>query len=241
VPALTIFTMMTAGFALTLGPRWGASEDGVPLPFALMSALVPGSLTRVPPRFASLVILGLAIGVATAADHIRGRARPVVLLASSVLLLLETFPGSVTTVRAPDLTSGARRVPEDARAAIAFPTAELDQQGNLIFESLPREAQHLFRSTAHFRPLTNGYGALLPDRYTEIVDNVQDFPSPSSLKLLRERGVDTVIIEESLVVGTRWADIRLRMRAYPELQLEASGGGTYVYSIAPARLSNVPP
>src|SRR5207244_1342882 len=109
-------------------------------------------------------------------------------------------------VTPPRITSANRAIARQPGAVLALPTIEFAPDGALIygFDTIVRETQQLYLSTANFRPLVNGYG-LLPPGYLDIARAAADLPSPAAFKALDQRGVRTVLVETALVRGTRWA------------------------------------
>ncbi|MBW3556196.1 MAG: DUF2079 domain-containing protein [Actinobacteria bacterium] len=237
--AAVFFSLVAAaGFVLSLGPRWGASDHGMALPFALLEEAVPGRLTRVPARFASLTILGGAGLVAVAVATLRPAMAKAAAVTVGALVVLESFPGGTSTVAAPRPTAAHRALSDGRHAVLALPTMEFDAQGAILFPSVPREAIHMYLSTANFQPLVNGYAAFVPAPYEQIVRGVQDLPSDSAFALLKAHGVDRVVIERSMLPGTRWADAPERLAGWPGVRLVSSDGGTLVYDVSRAGQSS---
>lgn len=234
-PALFFLAVASAGFVLSLGPRWGASPNGMPLPFAVLEEAVPGRLTRVPARFGSLTILGGAGLVAVALASLRtGVLRPVA-VALAALVVIESFPGATSMVEAPQPTRAHRELADGRHTVLALPTMEFDPQGAIVFPSVSREAIHMYLSTANFQPLVNGYGAFLPTPYEQIVRAVQDFPSQPAFDLLHAHGVDRLVVETWMLPGTRWADAPQRLATWPGVRLISSDRGTLVYDVGSAQ------
>lgn len=220
------------GLVLSLGPRWGGREHGFPLPFALAAGI--NGFIRVPARLGLLVPLGMAIcgGVALAAC--RPRWRPWLAAASVVLLLAEVAPPSLPTLAVPPITSAHRAVAGRPGVVLALPTAEFDDDGYLVPETLARESLHLYLSTANFAPLTNGYGAYQSPAYYRLARAVADLPSPRAFQALGRRGVRTVVVQTDLVVGTTWADVVPRLARWPGVRTVARDPGVVVYDISGA-------
>lgn len=230
-PALGLALALAAvGGVLTLGPRYGGRADGMPLPFAVLD-WAGGGLTRVPARFGVLALLGLVVAGAVAVAAVPDRGRRWVVGASAVLLLAELAPSSVPMLPVPRITPAHRALSGRPGTVLALPTAELDGAGNLVPASVPREAVHLYLSTAYFRPLVNGYGLFLPPSYLELVANVQHLPTASSMAILARRGVRTVVVQTAMVVGTPWADVVSRLRAWPGVREVARSPGVVVFGI----------
>lgn len=222
------------GLVLSFGPRWGARESGFPMPFSLLSSLVSGGLTRVPARFGALVLLGGVCALATLVGKLPFRLRRLVTVVLVVLMAAEAWPTAVGTTRAPELTAAHRALEGTRRHVIALPMLEYTPEGALVLASVPREAVHLWYSTANFRPLVNGYGAFLPKPYVETAKVMQDFPTGPAMGHLRSLGVDTVLVETSLLPGTRWEGVSARLRAWPGAQRIDATAGTEVWDIGDA-------
>jgi hypothetical protein len=60
----------------------------------------------------------------------------------------------------------------------------------------PQDATYMYFSTAHWRPLLNGYSGFAPPRYREMLGELQAFPSQGSLDYLRGRGVRYLLVHE---------------------------------------------
>jgi hypothetical protein len=226
--------LTVAGVVLSLGPRLGGDPSGLPLPFALLT-LTPGHLLRVPARFGSIVALGLGLGVALTLAKARVRWRPGLAALLVLGFAIELMPTQFPTVRAPDINSAHRAINGRPGGVLALPTVEIlhEQVGGAI-GLLEREPVHLYLSTAHFRPVVNGYSAFQTPEWWQVVRNVQDFPSVPSIRALQGRGVQTVVIESSMVGGTRWEHTGERLAAWPGARLLARAKGTLVYDISRA-------
>ena len=231
VPALGGLVVLV-GFVFSLGPRYGGHDRGVPLPFMLLEPV--GGLTRVPARMGAVVPLGLAILVGWALSRVPWRWRRVVLGASLVLLLLETAPTSVSVVRAPKVTAAHRALADRGGVVLGLPTTEFDDRGAVIGATVPRDTQHLYLSTAHYRRMVNGYGSYHPPSYWEVIRAVQVFPSPEAFAVFDRRDVRTVVVQTGLLSGTRWADVASRLEAWPGVKLVGRGEGVRVYDVSEA-------
>jgi hypothetical protein len=139
------------------------------------------------------------------------------------------------TVRAPEINAAHRAVNGHPGAVLALPTVEIiNEQAGGAIGLIEREPVHLYLSTAHFRPLVNGYSAFQPPGWWKIVRSVQDFPSAASMQALRDRGVKTVVIESSMVEGTHWAHSAERLAGWPGVRLFAQAKGTLDFDISQA-------
>lgn len=232
--ALLAVALAAAGAILSFGPRWGGREDGVPLPFALVSNLVPGGLTRVPARFGSLVPLALALLLGLGIARLRRTHAAAVATVVVAALALEAWPQGQNFVRTPPISTAYEALTERDGAVLALPTLEYTDDGALIVPSVYREAHHLYFSTGDFRPRTNGYGAFVPTHYAALAQQIQGFPSADSLELLGRTGVDTVVVERELAEGSRWAGAADRLRRWPGVTVLAEDGTAVVFDITGA-------
>jgi hypothetical protein len=221
-------------FVFSLGPRVGGRADGVPLPFWVLQEVF-GGLTRVPSRFGIVVPLGLALVAGAGLSRLPRRAGHVVGAISIVLVGAEMAPITMSVVPVPRITSAHRAVADREGTVLALPTTELLPSGAPDYSTLPVDAQHLFLSTAHFRPLVNGYGAYHPPSYWEVVGAVQDFPSANAFRVLKSRDVQTVVVQTELLArAKRWNDVVARLQGWPGVTEIASAQGVHVYDITGA-------
>lgn len=228
-------------FVFSLGPRVGGRADGFPLPFWVFQEVF-GGLTRVPSRFAIVVPLGLAVVAGAGLSRLPRRAGQVVGVLSIILIGAEMAPTTMSVVTTPRITSAHRAVAERGGTVLALPTTELLPTGAPDYSTLAVDAQQLFLSTAHFRPMLNGYGAYHPPSYWEVVGAVQDFPSPVAFAVLKSRDVRTVIVQTEMVSRTRhWADVVARLQGWPGVAEVASAEGVRVYDITGATAADAAP
>lgn len=221
-------------FVFSLGPRVNLDPDGFPLPFLLMQNAF-GGLTRVPARMGIVVPLGMAMVAAAGLTRLRPRVRTAVAVVSLVALAVEFAPRILPLVEAPPVTAAHRAVADREGAVLGLPMPEMDDNGVLRGPTLAVDAQHLYLSTAHFRPLVNGYAAYAPPSYWDVVAVVQRFPSEEAFYVLRARDVRTVIVQTDLVAKTtRWPQVVERLRAWPGVVEIGSGEGVLVFDVTGA-------
>ena len=139
-------------------------------------------------------------------------------------------------VAAPPITAANRAVARASGAVLQLPTVAIHPDGTFARETLLREPVQLYLSTAHYRPITNGYAAFLPTSAKTLLTRIQDLPSASSLRALREQDVGTVVVQTDLVVGTPWANTAPQLDAWPGVRLVAASPGVRVYDVTRARL-----
>ena len=228
--------LCVGGFTMSLGPRWSADPDGFPLPFLVVNKLIPGVGMRVPGRYAVAVVLGLAVLGGCALAMTKGRWRRVALAGSLLLLTAETVPARMRIAQVPRITEAHRSVAQLGGAVLQLPTYELDPNGTVTVASAIREPIQLYLSTAHFRPVVNGYAAFVPTQTLDILAAVQDFPSEPGLRALRAVDVKTVVVEASMVTGTPWERTSQRLDSWPGVVLRWKNESVRVYDISRAEL-----
>ncbi|MGH9040709.1 MAG: hypothetical protein ACRDZ3_10825, partial [Acidimicrobiia bacterium] len=226
--------MAIVAVVLSFGPRYGARPDGLRMPFAVLDNVVPGGLMRAPARMGALALLAMAVLAGVGLARLRPTTRRVAVAASLVFLALESMPVHTRVVEAPPRTAAHEAIAGRPGAVLGLPTLEWDDQGTFITPSLWRETQHLYLSTAHFRPLTNGWGAYHPPDAFTVAAAVADIPSPGAFAALRDRDVRTVVVQTTLVAGTRWAGVEDRLARWPGVRLLGTGRGVAVFDVSRA-------
>ena len=192
-----LYAALTAvGVITSLGPEVevGSALRLRPL-YAQLYLQVPGfDALRVPGRFGILVTTGLVglagLGVAALARRLgRPRWRMVALGALGGVAVLEVW----TT---PLLLVGVSPEPGPAEAWLA---AQPGTDAVLVLPMYTRHAAHLeslrlVASTAHWRPLVNGYAGVFPASYASDVATLNTFPAPAAVARLRTLYVRYVVV-----------------------------------------------
>jgi hypothetical protein len=187
-------TLMAA--LASLGPRVELGHARVAHPvYQQLRAAVPGLVgLRVPARFGVLVTTGLAVlagmGTAALARRLPPRWGPAAVLGLGVLGTVEAW-----SVPLPWKTVPPRPGPAEQWLAA--------RPGGDAVVMLPmhdpragqRETLRLFGSIAHWRPLVNGYGGVVPADYPETVALLNTFPTSAAVARLRAIHVGYVVVE----------------------------------------------
>jgi hypothetical protein len=174
---------------------------------------------RAATRFGNLFLLAIALLAAIGVAGLR-RARPgrqwvaVAAIATVVLVNLEAL-------RAP---FGYRRwsgIPEIYRLLA-------DEPGNVVLAEMPfyppdavfKNADYVLNSTAHWRPLMNGYSGYIPSTYLDVAGLLQYFPDARAFPSLNANGVTHIMIHPD-----RWGRDAPRIvemvSSRPDLELRA--------------------
>ena len=94
-----------------------------------------------------------------------------------------------------DMPASTPAVYEWLRTQPEGPILEYPVDG-LEGRSGPQDPTYMYYSTAHWRPLLNGYSGFSPASYHAILHELRDFPSARSLDYLKDRGVRYLLVHE---------------------------------------------
>ena len=203
---LTVVGVLASfGPRLALGPGWTLR----PL-YAQLYRLVPGfDALRVPARSGVLVTTGLAVLAGIGAAAIARRLRPpgwraVTLATLGGLAVLETwvvpFP-FMSVAPPPGLADRWLADRPDPGAVVVLPMYEP--------HVTHLESLRLFGSTAHWRPLVNGYAGVFPRDYAADIGTLNTFPAPGAVARLRTLHVRYVVVH----LGQYHPEPRARLEA----------------------------
>ena len=98
-------------------------------------------------------------------------------------------------------------------------------------EAILRNAPYVLNSTAHWKPLVNGYSGFVPAGYAGIADALRNFPDGRSQAELRRLGVTHVVIHLD-AYGDGADAMASALNAAPWLALVASGTQVRIYRLA---------
>jgi hypothetical protein len=183
------------GLVLFFGPSvpnpWSPGS-GIPLPYKLLAAVVPGfSAMRAPQRLGCLTTLavvalaglGLAAVRARLARDGRTRLAAVLPFVLAATLVVEVRPRGLAALTVPTegSTPGAAqylREHGDGGAVLNLPFNR---------HELHRESGYLFESIFHWLPIVNGYAAYPPKAYVDVGDVALGMPKPEALQGILEK------------------------------------------------------
>lgn len=227
--------LLVAGFLLSLGPSPPLLGGPALAPFGWLAKLPGFSGMRAPARFALVCMMGLsglaALGASAIGRHL-GRLGPACVAVLVPLMLLEWFVVGFAAGK-PDVHAipGIYRTPElrSARAIASLP--EYRDRVDWF-----KGGDYLYYSTAHWRPIVNGFGRSEPPDQATVVQAVRGFavdPAPA-----RALGVQYVVVHAAHLEGTerRLPEVAL---ANPLCRLVTQVGDDYLFELleAPARAS----
>ena len=178
--------------------------DGFPYPYRVLYEFAPGwDAVRTPGRLNTLLSLALALlaagGAATIIERpgvrairgVPGRSMLGAVLAGLVLLEGAGFPYPHPTVAKPPAGLAEATPPR-----LHLPMYEYESRRFLIW------------STDGFPEIVNGRGSFKPASFDELERLMASFPDARMIRLLREMGVQTVVLHPDIVAGTAWEDWR---------------------------------
>lgn len=192
------------GFWASLGPSAGL--------YSALHALVPGvSGLRVPARFSILVFFALAVlaGRSVRALEERLPRAKGLLPLLSLLPLVEALGTDVPFTSAPVEPPGSERYLSGE--AEASPVAHLPMPYER--ETISGNAVYMLWSTAHFRPLANGYSGFTPPSFYELAEALAAFPGEESVALLRARGIERVVLHRDRYLRARTVELEQAIAA----------------------------
>ena len=214
-----------AGFVMSLG-------SATPVYVWAYRLLPPLQGLRAVERFGILVVFALAgLGLARLRRQLPGRWRNPVAVAVLAFATLEAFHGPIPYVRTEQDSPiyGILRAERETGAIAELPI----YSGAL----LPLNGPYMVASTAHWRPVVNGFSGFQPPDFRDLAQVVGTFPSVVSLARLRALGVRHVVVHTASY--TRPDAIRQRLAGLDDLSgvvLVATDGPDALY-----RLDDTPP
>ncbi len=218
--------VMTGLLALALS--FGPSAMGV-TPFDLFLRLPGMALMRAPARFALLVMMSLALLASLGLAFLKARAGAVrtypavalfaagILFESFVVLFPSGKPQPLPTPRV-----------YDELASLPFgPVLSLPTYGGT--PEAFREADYLLFSTAHWKPIVNGFGRQDPSDHTERMSALSRFPDDEAVELMRRIGIRYVVLHPARARELDDRVIRARTTKFTRLIISAEGD--YLYAV----------
>jgi hypothetical protein len=209
------------GFLLSLGPA-------TPLYAGFGALFPPMRVLRDPSRFAYLVLVAIAplAGFGLAALRRLRAGGAGVALALIGLANLEALAAPVSYV------------PFDGISPVYRHVAEHD--GPTVLAEMPfyrapevhRSASYVLASTAHWKPLLNGYSGFTPPSYVRRAEILRHFPDEEAIAELRRSRVTHVMVHAERYAPTRATAVSERLAAMPDfVLLEVGPSGERLYAL----------
>jgi hypothetical protein len=211
-------------FWATFGPALGL--------YTLLYRTVPlFSLLRAPGRFGIIVNLALAVlaayGVALLLARTTGRTRTAVAWLLPALLAIEL---AQVPVRFRDNDPAVHPVYRMLAALPPAPVVEVPFFDRSV--DYWRHARYMRLSTAHWRPLVNGYSDAVPPEFRERARVLAGFPDRPSFAALEPLGARYVVVHPRLFAPGTLEDVERRLALYShELRLLSRQDAVWLYEI----------
>jgi hypothetical protein len=210
-----------AGVALSFGPA-------MPAYAALYHWLPPLRGIRNAARFGYLGIVSLAILAGFGTAHVRTRWRharwlPAGMVAVVLAANLDAWSAPIDYVPADPISPINARLAGTNAVVAYFPFFTADR----VFHNAP----YLIESTAHWRPMLNGYSGFIPPSYGEHARALAHFPQADAIAALRQAGVTHVFVHDRSLRD--WTDNETAdaVRHSAALQLIATDGDLSLYAL----------
>jgi hypothetical protein len=227
---------LVAAAWLSLGPE--PRTLGRPLdlaaPYGVLYEHVPGvDGLRVPARFGMVVALMLAVlggyGFAAFGRGRRGVAVAAVVAAAFLLEgtnvpFLVNGAGAVTAYNTPDA-----RVYPPARAPRIYVDGVARLEGGVLAElplgQLDYDLRAVYYTTAHWRPIINGYSGFFPLHYGALQRALAEVPRHADLSLsaLRAAGATHVLVHEGAYLGNEGGETSAALRSLGAVDVHRDG------------------
>jgi hypothetical protein len=202
--------------ALSIALSFGA--HGWLYPF--LAQFVPGlNGLRSPARFGILAGATIAVlagfGMRVLEERSRPSRRVGGLFAAALIMMAVEYAN--TGMRLMPLTDPSQtplyRVVRMARPGVV---AELPMPSP---STLPgREADYVFWSSAHWKPLVNGYSGYFPPEYIRTLQRMTNFPDDQSIAALRSLDVRYLVVQRAYYDPASYTALMLRAATRPELR-----------------------
>jgi hypothetical protein len=178
---VTLSVITIAGAVLSMG-------TATPVYGWLFHVFPPMQGLRAAARFGNLFLLGMAVLAGFGAARVR---RPAVAIALIVLVNAEAL-------RAPFTYQPYSGVPP-------LYAMLRDEPGQVVVAEQPffprwaifQNAPYVLNSTAHWRPLMNGYSGYTPDTYQKYADAFWYFPEEGAIQAMKDAGVTHVVVHSA--------------------------------------------
>jgi hypothetical protein len=192
-------------FWLSFGPNAG-------LYAWLYRALPVLTWLRAPSRFGLIVVLALAVLAGFGVAALLSRSRRVA-LASALLVLLtmgDLFVAPLFMVDAGPVAPAY----ESLRESPYGPVAEFPFFAQRI--EFPRHSEYMLNSTAHWRPLVNGYSDHIPTEFRAMAAPLNSFPSRESFVILKQLRARYVVFHWNFYHHRTAAEVKARLGEYSD-------------------------
>jgi hypothetical protein len=182
---VALVALAVVGCVLSLGPR-------TPAYGWLYAGFPPMAAIRAAARFGVLFLLAAALlaGVGLAMLRARLSRRRAAAVGGAALLLVsaEAFRAPFTYTPFGGIPGIYRLVAEEPGAVVLVEVPFYPP------ERIFMNAEYVLNSTAHWRPLMNGYSGHMPPSYLDVAPVFSTFPAEAAIEAMRAAGVTHVVV-----------------------------------------------
>jgi hypothetical protein len=191
---------------------WSSFGPDAGLYACLYRAVPVFSWLQAPSRLGLVVVLALAVlGGFAVQDLVAHRRRAALASASIVLLAMADVCVAPLDLRqapqVPPVYESLRVLPYGAVAEFPFFYLRPD---------FHRHCEYMLYSTAHWRPLINGYSDHIPDEFRAMVVPLSSFPNPESFAILKRLRAQYVVFHLNLYDHRAVEEVKARIDQYRE-------------------------
>jgi hypothetical protein len=208
-----LLAIAAVGLVLSLG-------TGTPVYGWVYTIFPPMHGLRVAARFGNLFLLGMSglagMGIAALRAGHAGSRR----LAAGAVVLVAL--ANVEALRAPFAYRRFEGIPGIYRTLAAEPAVVLAEVPFYPRRAAFENAEYVLNSTAHWRPLLNGYSGYTPASYSTYADTFWYFPREHAIQAMRRAGVTHVMVHPERF-GREGDDVVAGLARRPEFELLAAG------------------
>jgi hypothetical protein len=209
--ALMLVAIAVTGFVLSLGTN-------TPVYSWLFHVFPPLQGLRAASRFGNLFLLAVALLAGLGLSLLRQRGHWFRSSLAGVALVVAV---NAESLRAPLHYTRFAGIP-NIYANLA------DEPGRVVLVEIPfypirvvfENATYVLNSTAHWRPIMNGYSGYTPDRYRLYADAFAPFPSPGAIEAMKQAGATHVMVHPERLWMDRAAadDFMAQLATNPDLE-----------------------
>ena len=205
------------GFVLSLGTH-------TPVYGWLYSIFPPMHGLRVAARFGNLFLLGMSCLAGFGLTYVRRglstqpRSRRYAVLMASLLVIA----AQAEALRAPIAYRRFTGIPRLYTLLAAEPNVVLAEMPFYPRQGIFENAEYVLNSTAHWRPLMNGYSGYTPRSYVKFADTFWFFPRDYAIDAIRRAGVTHVMVHPERF-GRDADDVIKQMETRPDFELMGIG------------------
>ena len=213
----TLFAIALVGFVLSLGthtPAYGW----------LYRLFPPMHGLRVAARFGNLFLLGMAGLAGFGLAHLQRKlaSRPGLAPYSTILAVLLVVVANLESLRAPIQYQRFPGIPPLYRLLTTEPRVVLAEVPFYPRQATFENAEYVLNSTAHWRPLMNGYSGYTPASYVRFADAFWYFPRDYAIDAMRRAGVTHVMVHRERF-GNEAEDVIRTLNARSDFELMGVG------------------